>query len=306
MQVMAAQKSELSATLRRQGGTMARYADVVDSSPGDTMGEALWNAQVERRKLMATKQRSLWAGLGGMGLLTAEMALNAGTTSSIHVLGRVGVMLASAACIAHGGMTGDKVDHAARRIGHLSYVARELRALGPAGNVSAQASVAQGLTPGAPTRSEMLELVRATENALEPGVLREQVASDRKVLEGLAEGEADSLRAQIADQSKLYGQLTMAGLLVGGASAVGAMFGLGAAGVILMGGSMGLGILAQDRRDDILLRRDVVDRWELQVADLKGIGALAQGGPTGGATAVTEHFVQLGGVRVPVKVRQPA
>lgn len=303
MQILATPRAEVSRTLRQQGGTMTGYADLVDRSSGDTLGEALWNAQLQRRALMRTKQRSLWVGLAGIGLLTADMTFNSGTVGALHLLGRLGGMMASMACIVHGGMTGDKVDASARQIGALSYVARELRNTAPSGDVKAQAEVARSLSQGATTRSEMLELLRATQASAPPSVLA-QLRDDRKVLEGLKEGDAASLRQQIDGQVKWLGKLTMAGLIGGGASALGAMLGLGGAGVILMGTAMGLGIMAQDRRDDVLLRRDVIDRWELQVADLKGLGTLASGGPTGGTATVGEHFVQLGSVRVPVKVRR--
>ncbi len=309
MQVLSMPRTEVSQTLRRQGGTMAAYADVVDRSSGDTLGEALWTAQVQRRQFMATKQRSLWTGLAGIGLLTADMALNNGAVGTLHVLGRLGGMLASIACIAHGGMTGDKVDAAQRQVTHLGTVARELRALGGGGDVKAQAEVAARLGSGATTRAEMLDLVRATEASLlsrpeSPKAVLEQVRDDRKVLEKLTEGDATALRSEVSGRAKLFGKLAMAGLIGGGVSALSAMVGLGPIGVIAMGTTMGLGVVAQDRRDTVLLQRDVIDRWELQVADLKGLGAMASGGPTGGTATVGEHFVQLGGVRVPVRVKK--
>ncbi|MBI3927924.1 MAG: hypothetical protein HY319_20450 [Armatimonadetes bacterium] len=315
MLVMSASKAAMAAKLRERGHPAE--AAVVESCPGDTVGAALYGIQQERQGLLRHKHRCLMGGLAGIGLLTADCAINTASVGGLHVLGRLALMLGSVGLFVKGGVTGDNVDATWRTQSMLTYWARELRHETQPETLGPQADLVRKLAdhPGSETatRQELFGLIDSVADWLENQKdekyqrVLSQVEEDRKLLAATSAPDAPGIRAELAQRAQRSERLSMACLIGAGVSTLGAMFmpavlpAAAPLGIAGLGGLLGAGVLVQDRRNEHWRAQDALDRWELQLADLKDMTYLTGRSEPGMTVEKQERFIDVGGVRVPVR-----
>lgn len=301
---MSLPKSSAVAAIRQRSSNYAEYsAQLLEATPGDTLGEAIFHTQSEQEALLRKKQLCLAGGLSLISLLSAEFALNSGAVGSLHTLARMAVMLGGAGLIVTGGVTGDAVTSAGQRQNVLTDWARELRNQGPA-DAAASAELVRTLEDSpVHTRAELLALLDKVEEKLvdQPGALA-QVRRDRSVIARTPGDTVEAMYRTCDEREALYQKLSTAGLVAGGLAAMSAMFipPVGFAGIIGMAASLGGGVLAQDQRDNQQSVRNAISRWELNLADLKSAAWLARDSAPG-SLEVAESYIQVGDVTVPIE-----
>ncbi|MEW6284576.1 MAG: hypothetical protein AB1758_38540 [Candidatus Eremiobacterota bacterium] len=323
MEVMSLPRTEVVRAIRLRAETLAMrgedpagaraHADVIEGMSGDTLGETLYNTQLDREARLRTKHRCLLGGVAVLSLLGAEFALNPSPAGTVHTLLRLGAMLGGAGLLVKGGITGGEVDRLEARQDMLTCWARELRHQAPAETLAPQAELVGKLSKDSTrhTRQELIELVQSARESLTARVDQEgglrgaltQVEQDLERLRKATGEDTEAMRAAIAAKEKSIQKWATACLIGGGVATLAAMFGAGAVGIAGMGGLLAAGVIVQDRRGDQEALRNTIERWELQLSDLKEIGRLGNSPGQAGFQA-GERFVQVGGVRVPVKVKR--
>ncbi len=317
MQVLSTPRSEVVRLIRVRAdrsadpATTRYHADLIDKLPGETLGDALYQTQLERQQLLQTRHRCLAAGLGLFAVAGVNAVLSAGGPTSGWVTAlQFASTFGGAALVAKGGMTGDKIDRTWHKQAVLTHWSQQLRHEGtvPAG----QGELARKLagSDGTATKAELIELLENVKQGLadHPGA-QKQVEEDLKRVRGAVGETLDSMRAaselrgkKMRDRSMLLfggGTVNMLALMVTAKLAPT----VGIVNSVLMSGLFGAGIFLQDKSDQQALLRDTLDRWELQLGELKEVGRLGSNPDGASGLEVRQGSVVVGGVRVPVKVR---
>lgn len=301
-------------------------AQALDAAPGETFQESYHILDAEHARLK--KKQNVCLSVGGVLFAGTALALwlKSGTASNLELLGKLGGMMGAVGFIVAGGLTGDKISANRQTRGVLSYWEQQYAT--PPAPPQSENLVLSNLRSAADEnrKDELVSVLTATQEFLaardaEPGfaAARNQVRHDLFVIqkgpgETLAEmkslARADTVRAN--KQSKW----SLAGGLAAIAAAGAGKFLLGSDLALMGGALLGVGLIVRgglltdhEGRNNQLI--GTIDRWELQLDGLKNVAGseqqvrkLAAGGEKA-ALEVHQGFLQVGGVRIPVR-RQAA
>jgi hypothetical protein len=301
-------------------------AQILDEAPGETFAQSYSLLDAEHARLK--KKQNVCFAVGGVLFAGTAVALSlkAGSASNLELIGKLGGMMGSLGFIIAGGTTGDKISANRSTRSTLAYWEEKYSA--PPAPQQSENLVLSNLSSAAEEnrKDELVSVLKATQGYLgarsaDPGMIaaRHQVDNDLFILEKapgetLAEmktlARADTARAN--KQSPRYLAAGIAALAAAGA----AKYFLGADFVLMGGALLGVGLMIKggtltdnEGRNNRLI--GTVDRWELQLEGLKNIAGSEQevrklaAGPERGSLEVENGFLQVGGVRIPVR-RQAA
>ncbi len=316
MEVLSSPRAAISASIRERAErtsdpVTARYhADVIDGLTGDTVGEGLYNLQQERAGLLASRHRNLGAGMGlfGAGMVGAVLHANKviGDWAPLAMLGVVGL---GGYFVVKGGLTGDKITRVDHREAVISHWCQQLRNEGGSTDPALVQKLGHSERSQAPSKAELVELLESVSRSLagKPGP-QAQVQKDLELIRKAPGETLDSMRALADARAEKLGNRSMALFGVGAVNMLALMVtaklapAVGIVNSVALAGFFSAGVVVQDRRDQQYLLRDTLNRWELQLAELKDIGQLTSSPPGAPGMEVRQGAVVVGGVRVPVKV----
>lgn len=314
MRVLSQPKAEVVGALRRSGQQAAQHqANYLESLPQDTLGEAIYETQLDRRKLIRKQHLALGAGCLAMAGLAVDFTLVPEARSGLRTALSLITMLGGAALLVTGGVTGDQISQNRSVQRYLTDIARNLAPTmaDPKTQVGLMKAVEND--QGEFVKDDLIKVLQQAEEHLEQqpksdgieGALK-QVQSDISSLEKASGETLKEVRQNCQRRLKIRGKVQQGfvwGFIASPIATIAmAGMGLGAVGIAAMGATA-VGALMVDHLHGDHVLTDTLDRWQLQLESARDMAQELGPAVDENSLEFGEDYLDINGIQVPVQTQ---